>query len=193
MENHQNGQGNAPGGSLRQSFDFMVIVACLLGGMMPPWFRKAGTCGTHYYGLGAVLAWFLIPIWGGLFFPREPAEPLIYFWGLTTILLFTNRMTCIWRYHRGYRPHSYYGGDSRLEYFFGARAKNLEPIVAIAAGVIVLSFNVPLGSYLCWAGGAHLVVLGYQSEMVAGRLRQMNDQKLEAEFFMERFQQEERE
>ena len=172
----------------RDGLNLMVAAAATVSAALTPWTRRPGTWGERANGMFAVLGFLFVPVYGALWWPKEPQQALWYFWGLTAVLLFIGRLRGVWLRRRGYVVHSQYNGKPILPGPERTMKGVIQPLIVAAIGFCICSVNVPLGSYLMLAAGGQTVVAAFQGSMEQARLRQMRDAQLESEYFTSRMQ-----
>ena len=173
----------------RDSFNALIFLAQCLALTMLAWFRRPGSCGTHFFnwqaGVGTLLMLGTL-----VFFPAQPAGPLFAFWGLTCLALAIHRAAHLFAPEDAPPIHSRDVGEShltRLGLSNGFAARSVEPLLTAVAGGFTCLWCPPLGAYLVAAGLAMGLAAGWQQDAERARLRAMRDAAIEAEVYAQRF------
>ncbi|MFO0835823.1 MAG: hypothetical protein U0638_12690 [Phycisphaerales bacterium] len=137
--------------------------------------------GKRAGGVFDLTAFVLIPLWGA-FFPGQDQTPLMIFWVVYLIGCARNNLN-----PADPGAHTRYSGEPLLmKYFPGATDElkfkaTTEPTLVFFAGLIVLGFNEPLGSYLMAAGLGLGFTVRLALRLQRARAEQLNDARLEHE------------
>ena len=178
---------------LRQGTDWLLFVCRVVAFPVEVWVVRPGTWGPRYLDLSAVLGFVwpfvLVGFWG----PHAAADDravLLFWWGVFALLL-VHRVAGIRRRARGCRCHSRYRGDSwfvRPTDPPGTRRADLrELLVVLGAAAVIAAACRPLGA-LIFVGGVGLGISRVVAQLaVEARLRELDDLRIENEFYMDLF------
>jgi hypothetical protein len=114
--------------------------------------------GEHFLGVSGVLVLVVVPLFAGCFPGHDPV-PLLSFLAAYFAMCVVARVGVVRRNWRGARLHSQYSGTPRLATLLPSVPETVlkrwvEPPLVIFTGLLIVSWNDPLGSFLFWAGCA---------------------------------------
>jgi hypothetical protein len=194
--NHQHRQQQESEGfgqDLKRSTNFLLAAALVWSYPMTAWMRRAGTCGSRYFGNGyAVLGMVFWPVFcilvaGANPDPLQPdgASIALWAWAMTLIALFAHRVRHAQLVRGGYKCHSLFTGVSWMPGDY-VKAKGIwEPAILFAAGALTLAISVPLGIYFIGSAVGQSLIVAYHQEQDRARARQIEDARIEAEYYAE--------
>lgn len=157
-----------------------VGLATYLEGALYPWLGVAGTAGTHFYGLHALISVCIVmPLWISSI---DGPDGRYAFWAMVSTLgmLVINRIFGIFR--RDPSWHSFRRPAPRLFRKVGDKRKVAliaEPVFVVTLGFLASGFSRGLGSYLIFAGIAHFLTGLYSSASLAAKTRAIKDSQQE--------------
>ena len=149
--------------------------------------------GSRYFGLPSLLALFGLPMWM-VFWPDHDSRPMLGFWLVYLVMQLRARLEIVRMLRRREYVHTRFNGRPRLAAVFKRTTEerikgNVEPWVAVVAGMFTLGLSLPLGSYLMVAGFAIGLVAGTTESVERARALSMNDARIEQQALAERFRE----
>lgn len=151
---------------------------------------RFGTWGVRHLASPLVLVGFVWPwIFAALYGPHPRLAGILLFWYASIGLLLVHRVQGVRLRRRGYHCHSRYWGDAWFQ-----RGDSLEDQRRARGRMVVLSFLVgmaclvacpPLGAMIAFGAVAKVFSDGLAFAAVETRLRQMEDARIENEFYLE--------
>ncbi|HEY4311663.1 MAG TPA: hypothetical protein VGN12_19610 [Pirellulales bacterium] len=148
--------------------------------------------GSRRVGLQALLTLLLIPLWATCW-PDEDPTPMVCILFAFILMCVVTRCGVWTRSLRegGDTEHRNSDGQSRIgrliPWFGGAAGQHLQTAVILAGGLLVLSFDPAVGSFVTLAAVTRLVVLTAQRIAFNDRIAAMRDQQIEQRAIMEAF------
>lgn len=191
MQEQQQGKGWTPIQDAKVAAHIALLAARALASPLEVMLRTG--FGSRYFGLPSLLALFAVPMWM-LFWPEHDPRPIIGFWLLFLVMQLRARLETVRMLRRGVFVHTSFNGRSRLAAIFRrmpeVRIKGeIEPWLAVIAGMLALGFSQPLGSYLMVAGFSLGLVAGTIESVERARALSMNDARIEQQSLAERFRE----
>lgn len=171
--------------SLRQGYNWFLLLAFIAAVPVQILMRKAGTCGRryvswhHYVGVACP---FLV---AGLF-PQYPVEPSVCLSVLCAGMLIVHKTA---KKPEGRRIHSLYCGDSpfgsgKLAY------TTFEPAVLAIIGFCFVALSPTLGFYMVVSAIGSSFFHSHLEARDNARVRAMTDAAIEQEYVMDQFKKE---
>lgn len=188
-------ESREPFADVKNTFAAAATVAAVVAFPVVLCTTRLGTWGSRYLGFHALLGFFWPLLLAGFFGPQVRTDSLIAFWWVSLVLLLAHRARAHRRYRRGERCHSLYCGTSWFERpdggLAGQRAgRATASLFALAVGLVIVALgDEPLGTLFAVGGCAKLVSDALSFQAVESRLRQMEDARLETEYYHGQFQE----
>ncbi len=179
---------------MKQTFNLGSHLVYALAFPVVIWTTRFGTWGKRYLTTSAVMG-IVWPLGlGVLYGPHPRLMDLFRFWLACIVLLLVHRVAGIVRRWRGYRCHSRSWGRSWLDRgndeSSERRARISESVLAAALGFLLYhAGSGPLGVLLMIGGVTKLLTDAIVYLATEARLREMEDAKMETEYFADRFRQ----
>ncbi|QJW98438.1 hypothetical protein [Frigoriglobus tundricola] len=181
---------------LRQGHDQFLFLCRILAFPVQLCVTRFGTWGPRYLDFSAVLGFF----WPVVFlafagpYPVGEGVAVIRFWWATLALLLIHRIAGVRRRAKGYLCHSRYWGESwfaRPSDPPASDRSDAREFLAVFGIAVLLAAAVsrPLGVLLLIGCVALLVTRLVVRQAVVARLREMEDARIESEFYFERFRE----
>lgn len=124
--------------------------------------RRPGTFGSRYFGFEVLGGLVRIVFWAALWPGHDPSS-LKWLLLVVLLLLALVRVMTLHRDRPGPRYHTRYGGEPELARLLRRtpewKVKALEPVIVLLAGMSLLRWDEPLGSYVM-ASAAGLFITG---------------------------------
>jgi hypothetical protein len=179
----------------RRNHDLMVGLMTIFAFPVVLCTTRLGTWGTRYLGFHAVLG-FIWPIVFATFHGRDPdVGAVAVFWQLSILLLLVHRIEGVRLRRRGYQRHTLYWGRSWFEpatvdLAKQRRARLLASLVAFIAGLVCIdAISRPLGILFVLGAVSKVVTDLLTFQATETRLRQMEDARIENDYYLELFRQ----
>jgi hypothetical protein len=176
-------QSQSPLNDIRSSFYLALFMAQVHAWPVLVFLRRPGTIGSHYARLAAVCAIF----WIGLFSRMANVQTVIeaevmgWFTILYLFLLLVHALKRAAARRKGFEWHSQFVGVSACGY-------SREPLLALAAGLILLSIVPVLGMYLVWAAISLAMLHAYIQMRDRAIARGVRDARIEQEILASHLQ-----
>lgn len=149
--------------------------------------RRWGTMGER--ATGGQMALGVFGLWIYLTLAKEPLT------GAGTLIVLL--VALAYHQHRrrqlermGYDVHSLYTGIPWMKGDELTVKRGKEPLFVVVAGIVVMSFSMPLGVYLILAGFCHGTAVGYSMMRMKSQVRAMRDARHEQAMLRELDQRE---
>ncbi len=182
-----------PFGEMKRGYQAVVTLAGIVAFPVVLCTTRFGTWGNRYLGFTAVAGFFwpylFVAFWG----PDPRAYALGMFWLLSLGLLVIHRIRGGQLRRRGYRCHSRYWGRSWFETDQSPGnsrfARTATSLLVLVAGLIWTHWNPPLGMLFVFGAIAKWVSEAAVFQEVEARLRQMDDARIENEYYTALYRQ----
>jgi hypothetical protein len=147
--------------------------------------------GEHFLGIPGALVLLVVPLFAGCF-PQHDLRPIMVFLAAYFAMCVVARIGILRRKWRGVHWHSQYSGTPRLLSLLPSVDEAIikrwiEPPLVILSGLMIVSWNDPLGSLLFWAGCALAVAEHMNGMWDRHQMIRMADAYLEQTHTNERF------
>lgn len=190
----QRGDPKETGGDLKRQLNVAIALVDAVSFPTEVWTNRFGTWGPRYLGMQAVLGLIWPVVFGTFCGPHPRIGDLFQFWVLTMVLLLVHRVAGMVRRRRGYTCHSRYWGTSWFERGPGIkaqrRARTADAVAVSGVGLLFFSAgSVPLGAFLLIGGVAKLVSDGMHYHATAMRVQQMEDARIENEYYADLYRE----
>lgn len=193
--NPQESQGF--GSDYRARFNEMCAVARIAAFPVTIWTTRFGTWGHRYLTGFALLGMIWLVVFAAFSEQNPRVGELNLFLVLSFALLLVHRVAGIVRRRQGYRCHSRYWGESRLDRGPGLaaqkKARLWEGVLVFTIGLLSYGLgSTPLGSFLMIGAVARYVSVILDFQAIDARLDQMEDARIENEYYAELYRDRQR-
>jgi hypothetical protein len=176
------------GGDLKGNFNLLIGLCTIMAFPIEVCTTRFGTWGERYLNRLAMFGAFWPLVFVAFYGPRPQIGSVVLFWFLMVALLLVHRACGMWRRHRGYRCHSHYWGQcwlDRRDGLSGGRVRRqLMAIIILFVGLLCFKLLIkPLGALFMIGAIAKLFADSVAFQAVNARVRQMEDARIENEFF----------
>jgi hypothetical protein len=182
------------GSDYRARFNEMCVVARIAAFPITIWTTRFGTWGHRHLTGFALLGMIWLVVFAA-FSEQDPrVGELNLFLVLSIGLLVVHRVAGVVRRQRGYRCHSRYWGDSRLDRGTGLEAQRkarlAEGMLVFGIGLLFYGLgSIPLGSFLMIGAAARYFSVILDFKAIDARLDQMEDARIENEGYAELYRE----
>lgn len=173
----------------KRAFSFLAFASQVLAHPVEPFLRTR--FGSQYFGVAALVAFFVVPMWM-VFFPTESPTGIWIFWVLYIVMQLRARIETTRLKAQGEVSHSRYSGWPLLAKAFKSMPESklkgaIEPLAVFLTALAVMEGSVPLGSYLIAAAFALAFNNALLDAVEKARVRDLNDTLIEQQQLAERF------
>jgi hypothetical protein len=183
------------GGDRKQQMDALVGIVQIAAFPIIVWTTRWGTWGTRFLNMGSVIGLFSPVVFAAFYGPHRRTPDLMMFWLITVGLLLAHRIAGLIRRNLwGYDCYSRFWGHSWRERNseLGAQRKARGKDSALAFFIGIVAFvlgSMPLGAFIMISSIAKALADSLEQMATEARLRQMQDARLENEFYADLYRQ----